>query len=107
MDNSKSNSLNCVAVLENDTIVIKEIRNLVKGDKVVMGKSRDGQNGVLMYKEGFSKELYEDNGFSVETSFSEEYELLTDLMKGKKKMVAILFGYLVLLLFLTTTQGLH
>lgn len=81
----KSNSLNCVAVLENDTIVIKEIRNLVKGDKVVMGKSRDGQNGVLMYKEGFSKELYEDNGFSVETSFSEEYELLTDLMKREKE----------------------
>lgn len=79
------NSQNCVAVLTDDTIVIKELNDLVVGDKVVMGKESDGTNGVVVYKEGFDESVICEPGRSVETSFTDDYEYLFELMRYEKE----------------------
>ncbi|WP_077368219.1 ornithine cyclodeaminase family domain [Anaerosalibacter sp. Marseille-P3206] len=79
------NSQNCVAVLVDDTIVIKELNDLVVGDKVVMGKETDGTNGVVVYKEGFDESVVSMPGRSVETSFTDDYEYLFELMRHEKE----------------------
>ena len=79
------NSQNCVATLTDDTIVIKELNDLVVGDNVVMGKETDGTNGVIVYKEGFDESVITTPGRSVETSFTEDYEYLFELMRHEKE----------------------
>lgn len=79
------NSQNCVAVLDDDTIIIKELNDLVVGEKVVMGKKSDGSNGVVIYKEGFDESVISTPGRSVETSFTDDYEYLFELMRHEKE----------------------
>lgn len=79
------NSQNCVAVLTDDTIVIKELNDLVVGDKVVMGKESDGTNGVIIYREGFDESVICEPGRSVETAFTDDYEYLFELMRHEKE----------------------
>lgn len=81
----KHNSQNCVAVLHNDDIVIKELNDLKVGDKVVLGKESDGTNGVVVYREGFDESVVSIPGKSVETSSTEDYDYLFDLMKYEKE----------------------
>lgn len=78
------NSLNCVAVLNNDEIVIKDLRNLKIGELVVIGRSKDGSQGIYVYREGFPESVYSTPGKAAETSFSEDYNLLFELMKYEK-----------------------
>ena len=79
------NSLNCVAVVEDGEVNIKELREIKKGDKVISGSSIDGSEGVLVYKEGFDESVYYKSGSAVETSFSETYEKLFALMEYEKQ----------------------
>jgi len=72
----ENNSLNCVAVLENDEVVVKEIRDLQVGELVVMGRERDGSEGILVYKEGFPESVYTTPGRAVETAYTTDYEQL-------------------------------
>lgn len=74
------NSLNCVPVVEDDTIVIKELRDLLKGDQVVVGREDDGSQGIFLYRDGFSEEVYYRPGKAAETSFSEDYDQLFQQM---------------------------
>ncbi|WP_425539015.1 hypothetical protein [Microaceticoccus formicicus] len=78
------NSLNCVAVVEYHKIVIKEIRELVKGDRVVLSKTGSLDDGILVYKEGFPTSIYSTAGKAVETSFSEDYDFLFELMQHER-----------------------
>lgn len=78
------NSLNCVAVLENDQIIIKELRNLKVGDLVITGRSRDGSEGIFVYKEGFPESVYYSPGKAAETSFSDYYNFLFKQMKHER-----------------------
>lgn len=80
----KHNSQNCVAVLVDDDIIIKELNDLVIGDKVVLGKKDDGSNGILLYKDGFDDSVYSPYGKAVETSFTNDYEYLFDLMQYER-----------------------
>lgn len=79
------NSLNCVAIVENDDIIVKELRELKKGDQVVVGDTTDGEQGILIYKEGFPKSLYEVRGAAVESSFSQDYDDLFELLQYEKE----------------------
>lgn len=78
------NSLNCVAVYKDGKIVVTEIRELKKGDKVVLGKEASLENGILVYREGFPSYIYSIPGKAVETSFSKDYETLFDLMQQER-----------------------
>lgn len=81
----RHNSLNCVAVLENEEIWIKELRDLKVGDLVVVGEKTDGEEGILVYKEGFPKSLYEMKGKAVESSFSQDYDRLFELLQYERE----------------------
>lgn len=80
----KHNSLHCAAVLDNDEILIKELRSLRAGDLVVTGRSKDGSEGIFVYKEGFPESVYYKSGITAETSFSEDYKFLFEQMKYER-----------------------
>lgn len=81
----KHNSSHCVAVLDSDDIVIKELRNLKIGELVVKGRSTDGSEGILVYKEGFPESVYYTPGKAAETSFSQDYNFLFEQMKYERE----------------------
>lgn len=78
------NSINCLAVVKDKEVVIKEFRDLEVGDQVVLGQQRDGSQGILLYKEGFPASVYTEKGCAVESSFSEKYDQLFDLMEYER-----------------------
>lgn len=77
-------SQDCLAVVEEGKIRIREFRNLRKGDRVVVARSSDGSEGVLKYPEGFSDEVINHGGDFVEASNTSNYKLLYELMKKKR-----------------------
>lgn len=77
-------SQDCVAIIEDDKLIVRDFRNLKVGDQVVLARTFDGSEGVLRYREGFSSEVYADGGDFVEASSSGKYALLYDLMKYQK-----------------------
>lgn len=79
------NSLHCAAVLDNDEIIIKELRNLKIGELVVTGRSKDGSEGIFVYREGFPDSVYYTPGKVAETSFSEDYNFLFEQMKYERE----------------------
>lgn len=79
------NSLNCVAVVENEDIIIKELRDLTIGDKVVVGRELDGSDGIIIYREGFLDYVYHNPGKAAETSFSEDYDILFEQMRYERE----------------------
>ncbi len=81
----KHNSQNCVAVFTGDTIIVKELNDLVVGDKVVIAREASLENGILIYKEGFDESVVSESGKSVETSFTNDYEYLEALMRHEKE----------------------
>lgn len=80
----KHNSINCVAVVKDGDVIVTEFRDLKVGDKVVLGKTRTGEEGILLYKEGFPEYIYYKKGNAVESSFSEDYDHLFDLMQHER-----------------------
>lgn len=79
------NSLNCVPVLRDEEIVITELRDLKVGDSVVMGRTRDGGEGIYLHREGFPESLYYKPGMSVEKSFSKDYDNLFEHLEYEKQ----------------------
>ena len=52
---AEKSRMDCVSVLAPDgELRIVEFRNLVQGDSVVLGRTDDGSEGILMHTEGFS-----------------------------------------------------
>lgn len=83
--------MDCVPVLADDKhIEVKEFRNLEVGDKVILGRSDDGSEGIFLYNEGFLEECRKKDAFSFragrsrETTFSRDYENLCDLLEYEK-----------------------
>ena len=81
----KHSSLNCVAVFDGSEVIITEIRDVKVGDKVVMGRSIDGSEGIFVYSEGFSKEVVKSGGDFVEASNESNYNLIYELLKHEKE----------------------
>lgn len=90
--------MDCVIVLEkDDSISVKEFRNLKAGDRVVVGRSEDGSEGIYVHTTGFNQtpSAKQDafafrTGRSRETSFSMDYDRLYELLKYEKEN-----GYIV------------
>lgn len=84
--------MDCVPVLIDDKhIKIKEFRNLEVGDRVILGRSDDGSEGIFLYSEGFLDEKKERDAFSFrtnrsrETTFSKDYENLCQLLDYERE----------------------
>jgi hypothetical protein len=79
-------SIECAAVIrDNNTVEIVEFRNLKTYDKVVLGRSNDGSEGIYTYTDGFDSLPNVGLGRSVESSFSRDYEELYELLEYEKE----------------------
>lgn len=95
---TKESRMDCVAVVNKDnTIDIKEFRNLRAGDMVVTGRSEDGTEGIYVHINGFTSsdklndELFSfRSGRSRETGYSIDYDRLYEILKYEKD-----HGYIV------------
>ena len=84
---AEESRMDCVPVFENGRIEIREFRNLKKGDLVVCGRTECCEDGIYVHPDGFNEagELHETfafrQGHSRETSFSKDYDDLTELLR--------------------------
>jgi len=92
----KRSRMDCVAVYENGEIFVREFRHIKKGDKIAVGRTEDGSQGIYVYPDGFtaSEEIRETFAFrqgrSRETAFSIDYDFLYELLKHEREN-----GYIV------------
>lgn len=83
--------MDCVPVLRDGEIDVKEFRKLEIGDEVIVGRTEDGSEGIYLNHEGFEdantkKDVFSfRSGRSRETSFSKDYDQLSDLLKYEKE----------------------
>ena len=89
---AKESRMDCVAVLEdNMEISVKEFRLLKKGEKVFLGRTEDGSEGIYLNVNGFHEEAVEHEAFSFrrnrsrETAYSQDYQELYDLLKYERE----------------------
>jgi len=82
--------MDCVVVLKEDRLYVKEFRNLQIGDQVILGRTEDGSEGIFVYSDGFIEEEEIKEGFafrtgrSRETSYSRDYDKLYELLKYER-----------------------
>ena len=80
-----------VVVAEDGSLSVVENRNLKKGDRVVLGRTEHGEEGIFVHTHGFvvPEEEAEDKfvfrqGRSRETSYARDYDNLFELLKHEK-----------------------
>ena len=81
----------CVVVCDDGKLAVIEPRNLKKGDKVILGRTETGEEGIFLHNNGFVQpdEGLEDKfvfrqGRSRETSYARDYDKLMDLLRYEK-----------------------
>lgn len=84
--------MDCVAVIRDRSwIDVVEFRNLKVGDRVVLGRTEDGTEGIYLHNTGFVDGRLEQEAFafrssrSRETAYSKDYDELYDLLKYEKE----------------------
>ncbi len=87
---AEESRMDCVAVLEQGRIAVREFRNLRRGDLVAMGRTEGGEDGILLHHRGFHEHDRERDVFafrqgrSRETSFSRDYDELYELLRHER-----------------------
>ncbi|SHH60549.1 hypothetical protein [Clostridium grantii] len=83
--------MDCVPVYKTEGIIsVVEFRNLKIGDKVVVGRTEDGSEGIYLHTTGFlttnaGADVFAfRSGRSRETAYSKDYDKLYDLLKYEK-----------------------
>jgi len=88
----------CIVLNDDSTLSVIEARNLKKGQKVILGRTERGEEGIYIHTKGF-EEPQEDKlgdqfvfrqGRSRETSYARDYDKLFELLKHEKE-----HGYVV------------
>lgn len=81
----------CVVLCDDGTLAVVEARNLKKGDKVILGRTEKGEEGIFLHSNGFvveSEELDDQfvfrQGRSRETSYARDYDNLFELLNHEK-----------------------
>jgi len=88
---AEESRMDCVAVLENGRIIIKEFRLLKKGEQVLVGRTENGEDGIYLYADGFREEKAEKDVFafrgnrSRETAYSQDYNELYELLRYERE----------------------
>lgn len=82
--------MDTVAVLRDNYIEVIEFRNLKVGDRVFVGRSEDGSEGIYLYSDGFESvnsrsDVFQfRSGRTRETAFSKDYDELARIMKYER-----------------------
>ena len=89
---AEESRMDCVAVFDGERILVKEFRNLKRGELVVLGRTEDASEGIFVHPNGF-RETAEGSGDvfafrqnrSRETAFSRDYDELYDLLRHERE----------------------
>ncbi len=89
---AEESRMDCVAVLEKgNKISTKEFRNLKAGDRVILGRTENGEEGIYLHAGGFLSEFGAAETFafrtgrSRETSFTMDYDNLYNLLRHERE----------------------
>lgn len=89
---AEDSRMDCVPVYENGKILVKEFRNVKKGDLIVLGRTENCEEGIYVHCDCFEREKTSEAGTfsfrqsrSRETAFSYDYEQLYELLKHEKE----------------------
>ena len=88
---AEESRMDCVAVWEAGRIVVREFRLLKQGDLVAVGRTEQGEEGILVYPDGFREsrpagEVFAfRQGRSRETAFSRDYDELYALLRHERQ----------------------
>ncbi len=81
-----------VVICDDGHLEVVENRNLKKGDKVILGRSEKGEEGIYMHCDGFAAENEDTDdqfvfrqGRSRETSYARDYDNLCDLRRPERE----------------------
>lgn len=103
---AEDSRMDCVAVVENERIFVREFRHIKKGDLIACGRSENGEEGILVYTDGFKSPSNDkgiapvagghDNfafrvGRSRETAFSRDYDELYELLRHDREHGSIVW----------------
>lgn len=90
--------MDCAVVLEPDgSLSVRELRRLVAGERVLCGRRENGEDGVLVYPNGFATEDASEDKFafrtrtSRESPFSIDYDELYELLEFEREAGFILW----------------
>ena len=82
----------CVVIGDDGALDVVEARNLKTGDKVILGRTEKGEEGIYLHSGGFvaPEEATEDafvfrQGRSRETSYARDYDRLMALLRHEKE----------------------
>ena len=82
--------MDCVAVWEDGRVAVREFRRLRQGDLVAVGRTEQGEEGILVHPDGFREQRREGDlfafrqGRSRETAFSRDYDELYELLRHER-----------------------
>lgn len=89
---AEESRMDCVAVLTNEgRIAVREFRTLKQGEKIAVGRTEDGRDGIYMHASGFDPVKGEGDTFafrtgrSRETAFSKDYNDLYELLRHERE----------------------
>lgn len=95
---AEESRMDSVVVWNGERLDVVEPRNLKKGDRVVLGRTERGEDGIFVHATGFvdDEQLNDDKfvfrtGRSRETAFSKDYDKLYELLEYEKENGNILF----------------
>lgn len=80
----------CVVVREDGRLDVVENRRLIRGDRVIVGRSDDGSQGIYLHATGFQQAEESGDSFvfrgnrSRETAFSRDYDRLYELLRYER-----------------------
>ena len=94
----KSRMDSSVVLKDDGTLAVVENRNLRRGDKVILGRTERGEEGIYLHSHGFDEAAAagEDQfvfrqGRSRETSYARDYDRLIELLKAEREEGNILW----------------
>ena len=88
---AEESRMDCVAVLENGKIIVREFRLLKKGDLVALGRTENCEDGIFLHVNGFNEERTAEEAFSFrrsrsrETAYSQDYNELYELLRHERE----------------------
>lgn len=87
-----------VVIRDDGTPAVVENRNLRRGDRVVLGRSENGEEGIYLHARGFEEghadghdQFLFRQGRSRETSYARDYDRLIELLKTEREEGNILW----------------
>ena len=88
---AEESRMDCVAVLEEGRIIVREFRLLKKGDLVAVGRTERCEDGIYLHADGFNEEKTAEEAFtfrrsrSRETAYSQDYTELYDVLRHDRE----------------------